>query len=78
MKRRSVVSAIVLGALVMLGGAGVAQASQYRYDDACYRKISQKERDLDRAIDHHGFHSRQADHARWELQKVREECSYRR
>lgn len=75
--------ATLLGALVMFGGAGAAQA-QNRYrgedryrDDACYRKIRNEERELSRAIDRHGYYSRQADHERRELEKLREKCRYR-
>jgi len=64
--------AVMLGALVMFGGAGVAQAADR--DDACYRKISKEERELDRAIRRHGFYSRQADHERRELDRLRWEC----
>jgi len=68
--------AAVLGALVILGSAGAAQVSAAdRFnDDACARKIFNEERALDRAIEHHGLHSRQADHARWDLQKTRDVC----
>jgi len=67
--------ATILGALVMFGGAGAAQAADR--DDACYRKIRNEERELDRAINRHGYHSRQADHERRELDKLRDKCSYR-
>lgn len=66
--------ATVLGALVMFGVAGAAQAS----DDACYRRIRNEERTLNRDIDHHGYYSRQADHDRRELDRLRAECSYGR
>jgi hypothetical protein len=80
MKIKSITLAAVLGALVMVGSAGVAQASgpdPYR-DDACARKIYNEERALDRAIERHGNNSRQADHARWDLQKTREVCGHPR
>jgi hypothetical protein len=83
MKWKTTMLASVLGALVMLGGAGVASA-QNRYrdddryrDDACYRKIEKERRELDRAIERHGFYSRQADHERRELRKLQARCSYR-
>lgn len=68
--------ATILGALVMFGGASATQARDR--DDACYRKIHNEERELDRAINRHGFYSRQADHERRELDKLRDKCSYRR
>jgi len=59
----------------MVGGAGAAQASGRDRDDACYRKIHNEERELDRAINRHGYYSRQADHERRELDKLRDRCS---
>jgi hypothetical protein len=74
--------AAVLGALVMFGGAGTANA-QDRYrggdryrDDACYRKIQKEERELERAIRRYGYYSRQAFHERRDLQKARERCRF--
>jgi phosphopantetheinyl transferase (holo-ACP synthase) len=78
MKRTSMVLAALLGALGMLAGAGVVNATpQYRYDDACARRVANRQADLDRAVARHGIHSRQADHARWELSKVETSCGYR-
>jgi hypothetical protein len=70
--------ATILGALVMFGGAGAAQASDRDRDDACYRKIHNEERELDRAINRDGYYSRQADHERRELDKLRDRCTYYR
>ena len=62
MKRNSILKintttlSIVLGALVMFGGAGTAKADGR--DDACYRNVQQQERELNRAIERHGFYSR--------------------
>lgn len=69
--------ATLLGALVMFGGAGAAQASDRDRDDACYRKIRNEERELDRAINRHGYYSRQANHERRELDKLHDRCSFR-
>lgn len=66
--------AIVLGAVVMLGGAGSARAMGNDRDDACYRKVREEERELNRAIERHGYNSRQADHERRDLEKAREKC----
>lgn len=76
MKIKSTVLAAVLGALVMFGSAGAAQvnAADRYHDDACARKIYSQERALDRAIAHHGFNSRQADHERWNLERTRAAC----
>jgi hypothetical protein len=72
LNRKTMKLAIVLGALVMLGGAGTANAD--RRDDACYRNVQQQERELNRAIERHGFYSRQADHERRDVERAREKC----
>ena len=74
MKRNSMMFAILLGALVMFGGAGSARAMGTDRDDACYRKVREEERELNRAIERHGYNSRQADHERRDLEKAREKC----
>jgi hypothetical protein len=74
MKRKSMMFAMVLGALVMFGGAGTVRADNRDRDDACYRKVREEERELNRAIERHGFNSRQADHERRDLEKAREKC----
>jgi hypothetical protein len=78
MKRNSMMLAVVLGALVMFGGAGTAQAAAPDRDDACYRKVREEERELNRAIERHGFYSRQANHERRDLEKAREKCRNQR
>jgi hypothetical protein len=72
MNRNSIALAVVLGALVMFGGAGTAKADGR--DDACYRNVQQQERELNRAIERHGFYSRQADHERSDVERAREKC----
>jgi hypothetical protein len=74
MKRKSMMFAILLGALVMFGGAGSASAMGNDRDDACYRKVREEERELNRAIERHGMYSRQANHERRELDKARDKC----
>jgi hypothetical protein len=67
--------ALMLGALVMFGGAGVAQASDPY--DACARRIAREERTLDRDIARHGYYSRQAENDRRELARLQWECGRR-
>jgi len=74
MKRNLKMFAILLGALVMFGGAGPTSAMGGDRDDACYRKVREEERELNRAIERHGMYSRQADHERRDLEKAREKC----
>lgn len=40
----------------------------------CQRRIQHAEHDLHEAIEHHGRHSRQAEHERAELREARERC----
>jgi hypothetical protein len=42
--------------------------------DRCQRRVQHAEHDLHEAIEHHGRHSRQADHERRELHAARERC----
>jgi hypothetical protein len=44
------------------------------YDDACHRGIVHADHKLHEAIEHNGYHSRQADHWRHELHEARERC----
>lgn len=74
MKRNSLVLAVVLGALVMFGGAGTARADSRGREEACYRNVQQQERELNRAVDRYGFRSRQADHERRDVERAREKC----
>ncbi|HEV3220049.1 MAG TPA: hypothetical protein VGZ48_09775 [Candidatus Acidoferrales bacterium] len=75
MTRQIRLFALLLGALVMFGGAGPAQAGD-RYD-ACARRIAKEERALDRAVYRHGYYSRQADNERRELARLQWECGRR-
>jgi hypothetical protein len=70
--RKTMTLAIVLGALVMFGGAGTARADSR--EAACYRNVQQQERELNRAIERYGFRSRQADHERRDVERAREKC----
>jgi hypothetical protein len=63
--------AAVLGALVMFGGAGAAHAESR---ESCYRKVRSEQRDLDRAIQRHGYRSRQAEKERRELARAQDRC----
>jgi hypothetical protein len=77
---KTMLFATVLGALVMLGGAGSASAQNWNRgyrNDACYRKIQREERDLDRAIRRFGYYSRQANGERRELRRLQGACGYR-
>ena len=75
MSRKISLIVLMLGALVMFGGAGVAQASNSY--DACLRRIDKEERVLDRDVARHGYYSRQAENDRRELARLQWECGRR-
>src|SRR5713101_6244889 len=68
--RTLLLSAALLG---MLAFAGASQASAQDYD-RCQRRIAKADYKLHEAIEHHGWYSRQADHARYKLREARERC----
>ncbi|MGA2509157.1 MAG: hypothetical protein ABSG27_02930 [Candidatus Acidiferrales bacterium] len=59
----------LLASVLLLVGAGTASAEVW-----CARQFAYEQHELDRAIARHGFNSRQADHERRELARLREEC----
>jgi hypothetical protein len=63
--------AIMLAAFFALGGATAARADDWR---DCEKKIRHEQRDLDKAIAHHGYYSRQADEERRELDRLYDRC----
>jgi hypothetical protein len=63
-------SAFVLGAVMLVSGAGVLQAHADRCDD----RIHKAEHNLADAVRKHGEHSRQAEKRRHELEDVRASC----
>ena len=64
---------LATAALGMLAFAGTPRASAESYDK-CQRRIYKADRKLHGAVEHHGWNSRQADRARFELRQVRERC----
>jgi len=59
-------------AVMIVGSAGSAGAV-----DWCTRRIDHQRHELDRAIARHGYWSRQAEHERRELERLRNQCRYR-
>jgi len=71
-KRAALASAALVG---LLAFAATPRASARDYDDyGCQRRIAKADHKLHEAIEHHGWYSRQADHARHELREARERC----
>jgi hypothetical protein len=66
---------IVMGSLMLLGGAGIASAANGPdWGRDCERRIEHRRFELDRAVRDHGFYSRQAEHERRDLARARYEC----
>lgn len=65
------VSRIFAGAALM-GCLGLC-GQQVRADD-CQRRVARADHRLHEAIEHRGYQSEEAEHARHELQEAREQC----
>lgn len=65
-----ILSALSIG---IFGGAAGVRA---RDRDECSERVRKDQRDLDRAIDEHGYYSSQARHERAELQRDAARCGY--
>jgi hypothetical protein len=66
---------------LLLAGAALAgfllftSAPQVRADERdCQRRLARADHRLHEAVEHHGWDSKQAQHARHELHEVRENC----
>ena len=64
----------VCGTAILAGGLLVTGAPRANASDDCQRRLAHADRELDRAIEKHGYNSRQADHKRHELREAREWC----
>jgi hypothetical protein len=65
----------VLGTSLLMGGLTFfAGAPSAKADDYCQERIRHADHQLHEAIEHHGWESRQAAHARHELAEAREYC----
>src|SRR5260370_39765299 len=70
---RVVLATAALGTMLAFGAAPRAFARHYD-DDRCQRRVAKADHKLHEAIEHHGWYSRQADHARHGLHEARESC----
>jgi hypothetical protein len=68
---RTLLASAAFFGLLAFAGAPRASADSY---DSCQRRIFKADHRLHEAIEHHGWESRQADHARHELREARERC----
>ena len=69
--RKTMLAAAALVGMLAFAGAPRASAEDY---DRCQRRISKADHKLHEAGEHHGWNSRQADHARRDLREAREHC----
>ncbi|PYT78749.1 MAG: hypothetical protein DMG40_18880 [Acidobacteria bacterium] len=72
--RRSLLAAAAMFGL--LAFVATPRAVAHGYDDynRCQRRVAKADHKLHEALEHHGWNSRQADHARHELREARERC----
>ena len=63
-------SAFVLGGALLLSSAGVLPARA----ESCEERIHKAERNLEKEVQKHGEHSRQAEKKRHELEEARARC----
>jgi len=73
--RKLMLAAVAFGGLLLLGTPGTVRAADQ--GPRCEQRLRQEQFELDRAIARHGFYSRQAEHERRELNRLRYECGYR-
>ena len=65
-----------LAAVALTGFLALTGAPRLRADDDnhCQRRVAKADHKLHEAAEHHGWNSRQAEHARYELRQAREHC----
>jgi len=64
----------VLGTAALATGLAFFVCTPTAKADDCQERIVKADHRLHEAIEHHGFQSKQADHARHELREAREYC----
>jgi hypothetical protein len=69
--RKTLLASAAILALLAFAGAPGASAESY---DHCQRRVAKADHKLHEAAEHHGWNSRQAEHARQELHEARERC----
>jgi hypothetical protein len=64
----------VLAPVALTGVLFLAGASPVRADDECQKRTANADHKLHEAVEHHGYHSPQAQHWRQELAEARSYC----
>jgi len=72
--KTSLLSAALSGALLLGGITLMSTTAQARDRDRGCRDVSKEERELQRNIQRYGYYSRQAEHDRRELARMRADC----
>jgi hypothetical protein len=68
--RKATLAAVALTGLLALTGAPRVRADE----DECQRRVARADHKLHEAAEHHGWESKQAEHARRDLREARERC----
>ena len=68
-------SSMALAGALLVSTAGLLQARDH--DDKCEERIHKAEHNLEKAVQKHGEHSKQAEKQRKELDEAREKCGHR-
>jgi len=74
MKLRGFFLTGALGAAMLFGGVGTAQADHRDRDRQCWNRINREEDKLHRDIRRHGIFSRQAQNRRVKIHRLRQQC----
>jgi dienelactone hydrolase len=76
--KKSLAGAVLAAAAMvgLLAFVATPRVSARDYDDysRCQKRIAKADHKVHEAIEHHGWNSKQAGHARYELQEARERC----
>jgi hypothetical protein len=63
-----------LAGIFLISSAGMLQARDR--DDKCEERVHKAERNLQRAVEKHGEHSKQAEKKRHDVEEARERCGH--
>ena len=67
---KAALAAAVMGSFLLFAGAPRSRADEHE----CQERIAKADHRLHEAAEHHGWNSKQADHARHELSEARQYC----
>ena len=67
---QGLLAAAALGGFLLFAGAPRVRADEHE----CQERVAKADHRLHEAVEHHGWESKEADHARHELREARERC----